>query len=465
MKLTNKILSVLLDALFIIIIMFTIKLNIVPTNYLIIFITSLVILGIVITTFSFKYKRKLLGIVLIILSLLFSSVSIFGISYLYSTDKFLSSIKDVNEKSIFYIVVNKDDSYLKLEDLENKTLGIFDTKSKYYQKAIKSIEDEIVITEKQYSKDENIITDLYDKKVDSILINSNTYDIFNETYSDFSSKTKVIKEITVNMDKNINTDNSYDKPFSLFISGIDTYGDINTTSRSDVNIVVTVNSKTGKMLLTSIPRDYYVTLYEFEELDKLTHAGIYGIDTSVGTVENLLETEIKYYVRVNFDTLIKMVDSIGGVTVKSDQAFTAGGYYFKKGKNHLDGKKALAYSRERYSFKEGDRKRGKHQEQIIEAIVKKITSSKVLLKDYPKILKRLSDSIETNITNDMIKYYVKDELESMKKYNIKSISLDGTGRLDYTYSMPSMKLYVMVPDRNTVSNAKISINNVLNDEK
>ena len=177
------------------------------------------------------------------------------------------------------------------------------------------------------------------------------------------------------MDKNSDKIISKGK-FSIYISGIDTSGNISNVSRSDSNTVVTVNTETHQVLLTSIPRDYYVTLHSKNAKDKLTHSGIYGIAETVNTVEDLLDTDINYYVRVNFTTVIKLVDTLGGIDVNSDYAFTSGEFNFVKGMNHMNGKQALAFSRERHAFKDGDNQRIKNQQKVIEAIINKVLNSK-----------------------------------------------------------------------------------------
>ena len=192
--------------------------------------------------------------------------------------------------------------------------------------------------------------------------------------------------------------------FALYISGIDQWGSVSTVrGRSDVNIVAIVNPKIHKVLLINTPRDYYVQLHGKTGLkDKLTHAGVYGIDMSLNTLEDLYDINIDYYLRVNFDTLVKLVDVIGGIEVYSDKTFISShqrDWKIKEGMNKMDGKQALAYSRERYAYKEGDRHRGKNQQDVITAIIKKASSSKVILTKYNSILDTLEGSFQTNISN------------------------------------------------------------------
>ena len=250
--------------------------------------------------------------------------------------------------------------------------------------------------------------------------------------------------------------------FNVYISGIDTSGTISNVSRSDANIIATVNTNTHEILLTSIPRDYYVTLHSKGAKDKLTHSGIYGINETVTTVEDLLDIDINYYVRVNFTTVIKLVDTLGGIQVYSDYDFTAQGYHFNKGYNTLNGAEALAFSRERYSFASGDNQRVKNQQAVIEAIIDKVISPELLTR-YTSILNSLEGSFQTNIEQNEISNLVKDQLSNMSSWTVKSNALTGTGSYGPTYSMGSTKLYIMLPSDSSVAEAKQKINAVLGD--
>ena len=252
--------------------------------------------------------------------------------------------------------------------------------------------------------------------------------------------------------------------FNIYISGIDTYGSINTVSRSDVNIIATINPNTSKILLTSIPRDMYVPLYGKSGLnDKLTHAGVYGIDTSIKTLENFLDTDIDYYVRINFNSLISLVDYIGGIDVYSDYEFKAGNRIYKKGLNtNLTGEEALAFSRNRYAFSDGDRQRGRNQEKVIEAIINKVTKSKDI-NTYLNLVSTLENSFQTNMSKDNIQEIINKQIENNYKWNITSIDVNGYDHMDYTYSYPWQKLYVMQVDTDSLNKAKIEINNALNE--
>jgi len=244
------------------------------------------------------------------------------------------------------------------------------------------------------------------------------------------------------------------KPFVIYLSGIDTYGDISKTSRSDVNILIAVNPRSHKILLLNTPRDYYVQLHGTTGTkDKLTHAGLYGVDTSVSTLEDLYGVGINYNVRINFTSLEKVVDAIGGVDVQSDYDFTAGGTHFKLGENHLNGKQALAFSRERHSFEGGDRTRGQNQMKVIEAIIKKMSQPTMALK-ASSILNALSGVIETNMPSRDMNTLIRSQLDSMAKWRVTSTSVDGTGASLPTYSMGAQRLYVMIPDDSSLQSAQ-----------
>ena len=251
------------------------------------------------------------------------------------------------------------------------------------------------------------------------------------------------------------------KPFTLYISGIDTYGDISTMSRSDVNIMVVINPQTHKILLVNTPRDYYVQLHGTTGLkDKLTHSGIYGINMSVNTMEDLYSVPINYYLRINFSSLTKIIDALGGVDVNSQYKFTADGYLFNVGVNHLNGNQALAFSRERHSFEGGDRTRGSNQELVIEAIIAKMNDSQTII-NYQQILASLNGVIQTNMSSSDISKLISAQLNDMSKWNVESIGVTGTDSNNYTYSMGNIPLYVMEPDMTSVDTAKQAIQQYL----
>lgn len=270
-------------------------------------------------------------------------------------------------------------------------------------------------------------------------------------YRASSSLTNFFKSIQNTASKDTGTDIT--KPYVIYISGIDSYGDINTVSRSDVNILAVVNPKTKQILLVNTPRDYYVQLHGTTGLkDKLTHAGTYGIDMSKNTIQDLYQTKVDYTVRINFSSLLKLIDVLGGVQVNSDEDFYAGGYHFKKGVNILNSKQALAFSRERHSFASGDRQRGKNQQRVLEAIVSRAGQPDSLL-NYQSILGTMGNSFQTNASSTEISNLVKQQLGTAGQWQSQSISVDGAGAMRPTYTMGSQPLSVILPDQNTVQTA------------
>ena len=228
---------------------------------------------------------------------------------------------------------------------------------------------------------------------------------------------------------------------------MDEYGSISSISRSDVNIVVTVNPKTRQILLTSIPRDYYVQLHNTTGYkDKLTHAGLYGIESSVNTIEDLLDTEINYYIKVNFTSLVKIIDGMGGVEVYSEYDFTSrDNFHYSKGYNKVNGEEALSFARERKAFSAGDNQRGKNQQALLEAMIRKCTNTSIIYK-YNSLLNSINGSFMTNMSSKRITSLVKMQLSDMKPWTITSNNLTGSDGSAYTYSYSTQKLYVMLPN-------------------
>ena len=298
----------------------------------------------------------------------------------------------------------------------------------------------------------------------AIILNSVFENMIESEYPDYASKIKKIysKELT----KTVETPKDVKgNSFNVYISGIDTYGPISSVSRSDVNIIMTVNRETKKILLTTTPRDSYVPISDGgnNQKDKLTHAGIYGVDASIHTLENLYGIDLNYYARLNFTSFLKLIDLLGGVDVYNDQDFTSrhGKFHFPVGNVHLDSEQALGFVRERYSLADGDRDRGRNQQKVIVAILQKLTSTEAL-KNYDSIIKGLQDSIQTNMPLETMMNLVNAQLESGGTYKINSQDLKGTGRMDLpSYAMPDSNLYMMEISDSSLESVKAAINDVM----
>ena len=261
------------------------------------------------------------------------------------------------------------------------------------------------------------------------------------------------------------------EPFVIYLSGVDTRGELTENARSDVNILAAVNPVTKRVALVNTPRDYYVDLAGTDSKDKLTHAGLYGVETSMATLGNLYGVNVDHYIRINFAGFISIIDALGGVDVYSDQAFTSvgsPGYYdpttFVEGWNHLDGKSALAFARERHAFASGDIQRGINQMKVIDAMLNKIKSP-ALLMGFSKIMDAASDCFVTSFSQDQISALVRMQLSDFAEWDIESYTVTGTSSSSTKcYSAKGQKLYVMKPDDSSVSKAKEMIASVLGGE-
>ena len=413
-----------------------------------------------------RHKTYKLTIISLIIILFVSGIYIYVTNYALATISFLGDVfKEAKETDEYYLIVRKDSSYAKIEDIKDKNVHFFQVVDDVKSEVTKKVRITLV-------NQENLLdlgNKLLDKNVDVILTSATQYSMLGDEIKNFRESTKILYTIKHEVQTNTKAEETGSKysvksrKFNVYISGIDTSGSISNVARSDANILMTVNTNTHEALLTSIPRDYYVTLHSYGAKDKLTHSGIYGINETVKTAEDLLDTDINYYVRVNFTTVIKLVDKLGGIDVYSDYSFTTSDklYTFKKGYNHMNGEEALRFSRERYAFAGGDNQRVKNQQHVIEAVMKKVLNSTTLLTKYTDILDSLKGSFQTNIAQDDISKLVKDQINNMSSWTIKSNSLTGTGASSSTYSMGSTKLYVMVPNSTSVTSAKEKIDEVL----
>lgn len=409
----------------------------------------------------FKKKNRLIYIPFVIFSIIF----IIGIYYLNPTKEFIDSFGKNNKEGYddYYVAVLKDSKYIKLNDIKDKDVGICEDLDNRVNNKIN-----VRYNSKKYEDCEELKNDLYGSKIDAVILSDVKEYLISNNDNDFENRVRIIYKITIpKVDTNDEPKeldiNITKTPFTLFISGIDTNGAISRVSRSDVNIVVTVNPISHEVLLTTIPRDYYVQLNGTSGYkDKLTHAGIYGIDKSVKTVEDLLNIKINYYARVNFDTVVNLVNQIGGISIYSDQNLKF--CNIKKGYNDLNGDCALRFARERHSYQTGDRHRGENQEEVIRAIIDKVGSSSAILTKYNSIISNLQNNFETDVSSKTMKEYIKMQTKDMPKWSVKNLNLNGYDSHDFTYSYPTTKLYVMQPDINTVNKAGEVINQILNNK-
>lgn len=415
-----------------------------------------------------RSKKKKMGFgISVILILLFSLLSF----YINKTTGLLSNL-NLNYKTYNYsVVVLKTSPYEKIKELDGKNIGYFDDGSVENDKALNKVLGKTELESTSYEDTHALANALLEEKEAAILIEDSYLEILSESITDekgsFGDKIKKIYSFTIvtktsDIAKDINVTK---EPFNIYVSGIDTYGEISSVSRSDVNMIVSVNPATQQILLTSIPRDYYVKLHgKSGYRDKLTHAGLYGTDMSIQTIEDLLDIEINYYVKVNFSSVINIVDAIGGVNVYSDYTFTSiDNYSYKEGYNAVNGEEALSFARERKAFAIGDRQRVKNQQALLRAIFDKCTSKAIITK-YSKLLDSMSGSFVTNMKMSRLTSLVRLQLSKNYSWNLVTNSLMGEDSSNYTYSAPSQKAYVMVPDEESVSYASELVKAVLTGE-
>ena len=317
----------------------------------------------------------------------------------------------------------------------------------------------------EYDSLNEIAEALYEGAVDAAVIDEPSRSVIEDEWPDFSEKTRVIFSISTEQEQESVSREAdvTSEPFLVLISGMDTYGSLDRTARSDVNILAAVNPAEAKILLVSIPRDYYVPIMSGGSsiggrdgsMDKLTHSGLFGAQCTVRTLENFFDLEINYYVKVNFSSVVDIVDAVGGITVESDIAFGQ----FSEGSNECNGEQALAFVRERYAFEDGDRQRGRNQMKVIEAIVDKLSSPE-LNYDYAKLFETVQESVEMNFTNEDVKQLIQMEVAERPAWTVETTSVTGADAHDYSYYYGS-DLYVMRPDMDSVEAAKEKIAEVM----
>ena len=417
-------------------------------------------------------------------------VLMIGTPYLTKAINTLNSMTGANVEVADIGVYVKNDSALQdLSGLAGKRVGIMAALDRENtNKAMQEIQAEIgTLQVTEYPGLGELVGGLLQDETDAIVLNKAYLDLLVEMegYENAASQIREIHtkqtETIVQSAQNNNKGNDgwnfkdlfggdeeeqekNDRVFSMYISGIDTYGKVSAKSRSDVNIIATVNLDTHQVLLVSTPRDFYVPLSIANgALDKLTHAGIYGVEVSMDTLEMLYGTDIDYYFRVNFSGFERIVDALGGITVYSDYSFTTvgGDASFSKGENHLNGYQALAFARERYAFSSGDRQRGNNQMAVIKAVIEKAMSPAILT-GYTGLMESIAGNFETSMPYDMIAEIVRDQLENGGSWNIVSTSVTGGDSSGYTYSAGNA--YVMIPDQASVDAAIAMIDQVKNGE-
>ena len=459
-----KYLSIFLLIVSVLILVLVYFINVLPIDYFIVLVVLVLIIDLIVIKLLLG-SGKIRNVIGVILSIILIIIMVFGITYELNTIDFLKQFGfNTYKEEVYNVLVLDESEYEELNDLDNESIGHLDENvHEGLNSAIDKIDQQIDFESVVLDDINSLVDNLSSEEVDAIILEDAQITMLEEDNNGLMDNFRIIASFDIETEievvsKEVNvTKDSY----NILITGIDSYGSITRVSRSDVNMIVSVNPKENKILLTSIPRDYYVYLSDYGDYDKLTHTGIYGIDVTTKALEDLLDIDINYYVKVNFTTLVDIVDELGGITVNSNYDFTSiDGYHFSKGNNNLNGEEALSFARERQAFSEGDRVRVENQQLVLTAIINKVLSPSIIT-NYNSLLNALSGEFLTNITNNEITDLIKWQIDGMYSWDIETISLDGSNAFDYTYSYKNQKLYVMMPYPESVNSAKEKIKNVL----
>lgn len=455
-----------------------IKINVLPTKLLFLITIIFVLLDAIFALLLCYYTRAVVSkIICVVITLVFIFGSCMGGYYISKTGSLLTNITNVTKhaKNTVSVVVKQSSDIKNKSQLNGLSVGTLRTiGTQGSSKALTELsKDGIVMNQSEYDSLSAMLEAFYNGEVDSIIINesSRSQILDMESYADFDNNTRVVYQTyykVENTDKANAVSDITSKPFNVLISGSDTRGGFDENGRSDVIMVATINPKTSTILLTSVPRDFYVTTACDAAdgcmqgvLDKITHTGIHGTNTTKRTVEQLLGIEINYTFKVGFDTVIDLVDALGGVdvTVAPGYAYSNSAITIHEGVNHLNGHDALEYARERYAYTEGDRQRTKNQQQVLMGIVNEATKPSVITK-YASIMDAMANTFSTTMSNEEISDLIKYQINNNPKWKIEQYMVDGTGDTLMCAELGDAAS-VMVPDQSTVKLAKDKINAVL----
>lgn len=455
-----RIISIIYSVIVLCFVGLLIWLGVLPAKYLYALIGILAVVSIFIVPVMFsrngKPGRKKIAVVVAILL-----IGAFGIGtyYLSETIDFFGTITNAGgAKEEFYLIVKADAPYKEADELTGQTISACADQDPVFVQARNQLSKELDIEYQYVEQLPELMDGLLQETYPAVFMSAASFKSMTGENSSLEAKVRVIKTISVNVESKSRTDHVdvTKEPFNVLISGIDTTGSIENVARSDVNMIVTVNPLTHKVLLTSIPRDYYVNLPSKNAMDKLTHSGLYGAQETVGAIEDFMGIDINYYVKVNYSTITKLVDAIGGIDIESPYTFTTHGmaahYTFYEGPNHLDGAMALAYSRERQSWVDGDMRRNENQQIIIQAIIEKAVGSTAILSQYTDILDAIKDNLETDMSTDAITSLIRMQLDEMPSWDIQKQALKGEASTAFCYAL-GFNASVVAPDETMIAEA------------
>ncbi len=481
-QLFYKILSFILVILTVLLAGVLIYNNVLLVKYLIILLTVLFAL-VLLVIYKLNSRNRLftklvcstLGIITIVLEIM-GLFALFGAFNLFDV---INSNRYVYESYGLYVL--SDSNIKDIKDLTNEMIATYFENEDSQKLALDKLLNIKKFDYKVLDSQSKAISDVKEGKYKALYIGESFMDIYLEEHPE---EFILIKSFEIKY-KNVNSFNEIDvtkKPFAVYLSGVDSYGKVNNSARSDVNLLLVVNPKTGKVLIINTPRDYYVTLNSKNAQDKLTHAGIYGISESAKTLGDLYDLEVNYYARVNFTSFVKIIDKLGGVTVNvekpdysynlgincgnkvceqnSKRQFGSNMIYITPGVRTLSGEEALSYVRNRHQYKDGDLARGRHQQDVLTAIVDKAISPVILTK-YMGLMDALSEGIKTNIDQKTVTKLVNYQLDKNINWQVETINATGKDAYKACYSTGTSKLYVIEPDEEVLIDIKNKINETM----
>lgn len=459
-------LQCLLSLLFIVVIY---RLGFIPLKYIYWVIAFIVfLLGIGYYLIFYKKENSKRSLIMQICSIILSIVLAIGSFYVYKVGQAVDimTLDSFHQKAISIVVLD-DSKILNENQIEGSNFAYVSTIDKETMDfAIGEIKKEFSIHLTTCNDFEELMKLLYDKEVDGIILDEAFRTSVSEMKKTFTDDTRVVYQVVKEMNS-VNAKNVEvtENPFFVYISGIDEYGELTSVSRSDVNMLVGVNPKTHQVFLISIPRDTYYPLDKNDQYDKFTHAGIYGVEESINTLQNIVDTDINYYARMNFTSFIDIVDVLGGVSVYSAHDFTTvkGKYEIKEGMNDLDSKQALSFVRERKSFIDGDFERGRNQQRMIVAIMDKMLSP-AMLTSFTSVLDTISKSVETNMSSNEINALLEMQIANMVNWDIQTYQITGESTKESCYSLGGQYASVIVPDEASILEVQELIDQFLEGE-
>ena len=490
---------------------FVLALDVLPFKYLaagIVLLLAIDALIVFLATSVSKHGTRRIGCLVIIFFMLITLLG--GDYYIYSTNDTLNKISENRDTWEYYnVMVNAESSYQKAADIKGKAVFVTDMDSKQLKEAKERL---ITKADVEYYKEPNFVavgehliswdvdenelddakddgekketaamtgsgSELADTEADSvadtdvnpmeaiILVSESQTKILQSNIKGFKKNTRTIYRIKVKKRANDNSKavNVTEDSFNVLISGIDSWGSIDEGGLTDVNMVMTVNPTTREVMLTSIPRDSYVPLHSSGGMDKLTHSAIYGEEETKATIEDLLDIDINYTIKLNFSTVVDLIDAIGGLDIYSEFDFHSAisAHKYHKGWQHLSGRGCLYFARERKAFTDGDMQRNKHQQVVLKAALKKVTNSKVILTRYTSILNAVEDEMTTTLSNKDLKKLAKMQLGDMKSWSIEKASITGATGGAPCYSMGGEVLSCVFPSDDSLENAKKAIHDTM----